>query len=403
MRGDKPLKIGLMVRGYLPAPRPSDMIYAPIDLAVDLAQGLVERGHKVDYFGPIGTQIDGAGTPEITLRPLATNNHELQEIFANTGQMSHYIPALWDAYIAEEMFRQAQLGEYDLLHFHHPEIALPLARRYRSIPVVYTLHDPVFPWYKEVFELYNSPNEYYVSISDNQRRDAPDLPYAATVYNGINTEEFSFSAEHEDYLLYMGRIVPEKGVKEAVQVAEATNHRLLIIGPTYPSSQGYFDQYIKPYLNDKILYLGYIDRRQLRPYYQKAKALLAPIQWEEPFGLTSIEAMACGTPVIAIARGSMPEIVEDGKTGYLVASVGEMIDAVRRVNKLDRRACRDHVKANFGTRQMVEGYEAVYRQVLSGSSGVRRLQRRVVGKVQRGMERTTEVARKHTPRIKPLK
>ena len=400
MRGDKQLKVGMLVRGYLPAPRPTDAIYAPIDLAVELADGLTAKGHQVDYFGPLGTHLDKARAIDLNLRALASTGKEIQELFGNTEQMNHYVPALWDTYMAEEMFRRAQLGEYDLLHFHHPEVALPLARRYRDVPVVYTLHDPIFPWYKEIFELYESPNQHYVSISNNQRRDAPDLNYAATVYNGVDTDEFAFSSEHEDYLLYMGRIVPEKGVKEAVQIAEATNHRLLIIGPVYPASQGYFDQYIKPYLNDKILYLGFIERDKTLPYYQKAKALLAPIQWEEPFGLTSIEAMACGTPVIAISRGATPEIITDGKTGYLVGSVGEMIDAVRKVNKIDRRACRDHVKAHFGLRQMVEGYEAVYQQVVAESSSVKRFQRKVAGKVQRSVERTTKAARLATPRIK---
>jgi glycosyltransferase involved in cell wall biosynthesis len=400
MRGEKQLKIAMMVRGYLPAPRPADMIYAPIDLAVATAEGLVAKGHQVDYYGPLGTRMEHANVVDMNLRPLATDNREIQELFHSGEQMNHYLPSFWDTYLAEEMFRRAQLGEYDVLHFHHPEIALPLARRYRDVPVVHTLHDPIFRWYKELFELYDSPNQHYVSISNNQRRDAPDLNYAATVYDGVDTDEFSFSNDHEDYLLYMGRVVPEKGVKEAVQVAEATNHRLLIIGPTYPSSQGYFDQYIKPYLNNKILYLGYIERDKLRPYYQKAKALLAPIQWEEPFGLTSVEAMACGTPVIAIDRGAMQEVIRDGHTGYLVSSVGEMIDAVRRVNKIDRRACRDHVKANFGLRQMVEGYEQVYQQVVSEASSVKRLQRKVVGKVQRSVELTTKVARKAAPRIK---
>ena len=399
MRGDKQLKVGILVRGYLPAPRPADVIYAPIDLAVGLADGLTAKGHHVDYYGPLGTHLDKAHAVDLNLRALASDSKGIQELFGSNEQMNHYVPALWDTYMAEEMFRRAQLGEYDLLHFHHAEVALPLARRYRDVPVVYTLHDPVFPWYKEIFELYDSPNQHYVSISNNQRREAPDLNYAATVYNGIDTDEFAFSGDHEDYLLYMGRIVPEKGVKEAVQIAEATNHRLLIIGPVYPASQGYFDQYIKPYLNDKILYLGFIERDKTLPYYQKAKALLAPIQWEEPFGLTSIEAMACGTPVIAIDRGSMSEIVTDGKTGYLVGSVGEMIDAVRKVNKIDRRACRDHVKAHFGLRQMVDGYEAVYQQVVAESSSVKRLQRKVVGKVQRSVERTTEVARRAAPRI----
>jgi len=306
MRGDKLIKVAMMVRGYIPAPKPADMLYAPIDLAVELADGLSTRGHNVDYYGPLGTELRIAHSTTLNLRPLASNGKEFQELLSTSEQMNHYVPSLWDTYLAEDMFRRAQLGEYDILHFQHPEVALPLARRYRDVPVMYTLHDPVFPWYKELFELYDSPNQHYVSISNNQRRDAPDLNYATTIYNGIDTDEFSFSNEHEDYLLYLGRIVPEKGVKEAVQIAEATNNRLLIIGPVYPSAQGYFDQYIKPYLNDKVLYLGYIERDKLRPYYQKAKALLSPIQWEDPFGMTSIEAMACGTPVIAIARGSMP-------------------------------------------------------------------------------------------------
>jgi glycosyltransferase involved in cell wall biosynthesis len=394
MRGEKQLRIAMMVRGYLPSPRPSDMIYAPIDLAVGLSNELAKKGHKVDYYGPLGTELSHAHVVSQNLRPLVANGEEFQTLLRLGEQLNHYVPSLWDTYLAEEMFRRARLGEYDLLHFQHPEVALPLAKRYHDVPVVYTLHDPVFPWYKEIFELYQSPNQHYISISNNQRRDAPDLNYISTVYNGIDIDDFPFSAEHEDYLLYIGRITPEKGVKEAIQVAEATNHRLFIIGPTAPSQQGYFDQYIKPYLNDKILYLGYIERDKIQPYYQKAKALLAPIQWEEPFGLTSIEAMASGTPVIAIARGSMPEIIKDGKTGYLVQSVGEMIEAVRKVNKLDRRACREHVKSHFSERQMVEDYEAAYHQVLASTSSVKRLGRKVVGKVQRSVQRTTEAARK---------
>lgn len=383
-----------MVRGYLPSPRPADMIYAPIDLAVGISECLSERGHVVDYYGPLGSEVKGAQVQTMHLRPLATNNAEFQAMLRDTEQLNHYVPELWDKYLADEMFRRAQAGEYDILHFHHPEIAMPLARRYKNVPVVYTLHDPIYPWYRELFELYDSPNQHFVSISNNQRRDAPDLPYAGTVYDGIDTDEFSFSAEHEDYLLFTGRIVPEKGVKEAVQIAEATNHRLLIIGPTYPSSQGYFDQYIKPYLNDRILYLGYVEREKIWAYYQKAKAVLMPIQWEEPFGLTTVEAMACGTPAIAIARGSMPEIIKDGKTGFLVDSVGEMIEAVRKVNKIDRRACREHVKANFSLKQMAEGYERVYENILADTIPAIRLQRKVKGTVRRGVKRTTKAVKR---------
>jgi len=403
MRGEKQLRIATMVRGYLPLPRPSDMIYAPIDLAGSLAEGLSAKGHRVDFFGPTGSESATAAILTQNLRPLATNNQEFQALLAGGEELRHYVPSLWDNYLAEEMFRRAVTGEYDILHFHHPEIALPLARRYRDVPVVYTLNDPVYPWYKEIFELYHSPNQHYVSISNNQRRDAPDLNYTATVYNGIDTDDFRFSAEHEDYLLFAGRIVPEKGVKEAIAVAEATDHRLLIIGPVAPGAQGYFDQYIKPYLNDKILYLGFIERDKILPYYQKAKALLLPLQWEEPFGLTAIEAMACGTPAIAISRGSMPEIIKNRKTGYLVNSVGEMIDAVGKVNKLDRRACREHVKTHFSLKQMVDGYEAVYHKVLAQRSPALKLQTALNKNVHRGIVKTKKSIVKTKKTVRKLR
>lgn len=377
----------MMVRGYLPVPRPSDIIYAPVDLAANIANGLAERGHRVDFYAPNGSELAAAHLQTMNLRPLVTNGEEFLQLLGTANEpLNNYLPSMWDNYLAAEMFKRAARGEYDVLHFHHAPVALGLAHLYKNVPVVYTQHDPLYPWYKELYELYGSPNQHVVSISNNQRRDAPDLNYAATVYNGISTDDFAFSADHEDYLLYTGRIIPEKGVKEAVQVAQATNQRLLIIGPIPPRYQGYFDQYIKPYLNDKVLYLGFIERDKILPYYQKAKALLMPLQWEEPFGLTAVEAMACGTPVIAIARGAMPEIVVDGKTGYLVASVGEMIEAVHKVNKLDRRACREHVKAHFGLKQMVNGYEEVFRQVIAGTHPVRRLQRRVSGRLQQSLD-----------------
>jgi glycosyltransferase involved in cell wall biosynthesis len=384
----------MMVRGYLPLPRPTDMVYAPIDLAGALAEGLSARGHQVDFFAPLGSQSSGAKIITRNLRPLATSGQQFQSLLAGGEQLNHYIPGLWDTYLAEEMFERARAGEYDLLHFQHAEVALPLAARYRDVPVVYTLNDPVYPWYKEVFELYASPNQHFISISNNQRRDAPDLNYLDTVYNGIDTDDFRFSNEHEDYLLFTGRIVPEKGVKEAIQVAEATDHRLLIIGPVPPHAQGYFDQYVKPLLSDRVLYLGFIEREQILPYYQKAKALILPIQWEEPFGLTSVEAMACGTPAIAIARGSMPEIIKHRKTGYLVESVGEMIEAVGKINRIDRRACRDHVKANFSLKQMVEGYEAAYQQALMQRSPALKLKHGINKMSHKSITGTKKTVRK---------
>ncbi|MGH7157441.1 MAG: glycosyltransferase family 4 protein [Candidatus Saccharimonadales bacterium] len=359
------MNIAMMVRGYIPVPRPNDMIYAPIDLAQAIAEGLAAKGHNIDFYAPLGSSVKGVQVVSENLRPLASNQSEFSRLMADADKNAHYFPALWEDYLAEKMFDRAARGEYDVLHFHHPEAALPFVKAHTKVPVVYTLHDPLHEWYKELYSLYDSPNQHFISISNNQRRDAPDLRYLKTIYNGISLEDYPFSDKPEDYLLYAGRIVPEKGVREAIQVARRTNHRLLIIGPVYSDGQGYFDQYIKPYLSDKILYLGYLDRTQLPAYYQKAKAVLTPVQWEEPFGLTTIEAMASGTPVISFRRGAAPEIIKDGRTGFIVDTSAEMIEAIKNIKKIDRKACRDHIKRHFSTTKMVSNYEAAFEEVMS--------------------------------------
>ncbi|MDB5178042.1 MAG: group 1 glycosyl transferase, partial [Candidatus Saccharibacteria bacterium] len=358
----KSMNIAIMVHAFIPMPRPSDMIYAPIDLAVAIAKGLGARGHNVTIFAPLGTEVHGQNVKVETmnLRALVHNQQEFTDLLDDTEHLSHDVHGLWDRYMVNEMYRRATDGEFDILYFHHPESALSTAVMYPNIPTVYTLHDPIYPWYRELFELYPSKNQSYVSISNNQRRDAPDLPYLSTIYNGTDVNLFTYSKKHEDYLLYAGRIAPEKGVKEAIQVAKESGHRLLIIGPVNHGSKDYFDQYIKPELNEKILYLGRMDQEQLPTYYQKAKAVLTPIQWEEPFGLTTIEAMACGTPVISLRHGAAPELIKDGKTGFIVDSIGEMVEAVGKIDTINRRDCRDHVKSMFNVDKMVDHYEQAF-------------------------------------------
>lgn len=357
------MKIATMVRGYIPVPRPLDIVYAPIDLALAISEMLKQRDHQVDFYGPNGTHLN---TPvhTLNLRPLVHNHKDFELLLEDIDRLTHYVPSLWDYYLAREMFQQAAKGKYDLLHFHHPEVALPYVHLYPDVPIVYTLHDPLFDWYREFLEMYQTPNQRYISISNNQRMPAADLPYIATVYNGIDTDLFTLSEDHDDYLLFAGRIVPEKGVKEAVQVAQQLNQRLLIIGPVYPEQREYFDQNIKPHLNEKILYLGFVEREQIVRYYQKAKALLMPIQWEEPFGLTMIEALACGTPVIGFRRGSVPEVIVDGKTGFIVDSVAEMIEAVKKLKRINPKKCREHVEQHFSIQTMVDGYEAAFIEAL---------------------------------------
>ncbi len=356
----------MMVRAYIPMPRPSDMIYAPIDLAVAIAQGLGRRGHKITLFAPLGTEVYGENVTveSMNLRPLVHNQTEFEALLKDTEALMYDVPGLWDRHMATEMFKRAEKKEFDLLHFHHPESALSGAVQHQKVPTVYTLHNPISLLNKELLELYASPNQKFISISDNQRRDAADLPYLDRIYNATDVKMFEYSDTPEDYLLFVGRITPEKGVKEAIQVAKESNHRLLIIGPPHHSSPDYFDQYIKPHLDDRILYLGPMEQSQLPKYYQKAKAILTPVQWEEPFGLTTIEAMACGTPVISLNRGAAPEIVVNGKTGYIVNSIAEMVEAVGKIDKIRRRDCRNRVARHFALERMVDNYEKAFLKML---------------------------------------
>ncbi|MBC7942956.1 glycosyltransferase family 4 protein, partial [Candidatus Saccharibacteria bacterium] len=367
---NKPIKIAIMVRSFIPMPRPSDMIYAPIDIAVAIAKGLGARGHQVTLFSPLGTEVHGENitVETMNLRPLVRDQDDFNALLDNTELLAHGQLWLWDRYMVNEIYKRAAAGEFDVLHFHHPESALSAATEYPGVKTAYTLHDPIYPWYKELFELFASDNQHFISISNNQRRDAPDLPYLKTSYNGIDMELFTFSEEHDDYLLISGRITAEKGIKEAIQVAKDSGHKLLIIGPVNHGSQDYFDRYIKPELNEKILYLGRMDQDQLVKYYQKAKAFLTPIQWEEPFGLTTVEAMACGTPVISLHRGAAPEIIEDGKTGFIVHSINEMVEAVGKIDQINRQDCRDRVVEEFSNDCMVDRYEKIFCELVDAKA-----------------------------------
>jgi len=376
------MKIAMMVRAYLVSPVSNDIAYSPTGVAVAIAEGLAKRGHEVTFFGPEGTKLE-TNVETCNIRPLATTANQLFDLVNVTDLFKDYIPSLYDQYMTRIMFERARAGEFDVLFFHHPESAAPYARLYPDVPVVYTLHDYLDSTRRQMMEMHTSPNQHFISISNSQRRDAPDLNYAATVYNGIDTDTFQFSDGHEDYLLFAGRIIPEKGLKEAVQVALQTGKRLLIAGSTLPTSQWYFDEHVKPFLSDKILYLGMMDRDQMTKYYQKALALLVPIQWEEPFGLTMAEAMACGTPIIAFRRGSVPEVVDDGKTGYIVDNTSSMIEAVEKIGSISRKQCRKHVENNFSLNQMIDGYEKVLSGLVTPVSPVRIETKKIISSLKK--------------------
>ena len=220
---------------------------------------------------------------------------------------------------------------------------------------VEALH-PVFDRYRE---------QPYVSLSDAERQLKPDLNYVATVYNGIRLDEFPLCTEKEDYLLFAGRLSPEKGPDRAVQIARRAGRPLRLAGIVEPQHQQFFDEKVKPHLDDQnVTYLGCLPQKELARQYRRAAAVLFPISWCEPCSWVGIETQASGTPIIGTRYGYLPELIREGETGFLVDTTEEAAAAVDRVGALDPRACRANAEARFSVRVMAEGYERVYRKVI---------------------------------------
>lgn len=252
-----------------------------------------------------------------------------------------------------------QADKFDLIHNNFDFLPLTYSRLIR-VPMVTTIHgfssQKILPVYKK----YNDTG-YYVSISDSDR--SPELDYVATVYNGINTDEFTFCPEPDDYLLFFGRIHPEKGTYESIQIAKLSGRRLIISGLI--QDQAYFESKIKPFVNDDdIVYVGNSGPKERDKLMGEAYALLHPISFEEPFGLSVAESMVCGTPVIAFSKGAMPELILDSKTGFLVSTLNDAVEAVNHISSIDRKYCRDYAVSKFSRQKMIEGYLAVYQDVL---------------------------------------
>jgi glycosyltransferase involved in cell wall biosynthesis len=254
-----------------------------------------------------------------------------------------------------------QAGDFDLIHNSFDFLPLTYSRLVDA-PVLTTIHgfssDRILP----VYQKYNDET-HYVAISDADRH--PTLDYAATIHHGIEMDRFHLVPETGEYLLFYGRIHPDKGTASAVEVARNTGLPLVIAGIVQDA--GYFDREIAPHLDgERVTYLGPVSRQQGAELLGGARALLHLIDFEEPFGLSVVEAMACGTPVIAQRRGSMPEIVEEGVNGFMVDSARAAVDAVSHSAGLDRSRVRQSVELRFGVDRMVSEYLSLYRRIVSG-------------------------------------
>ncbi|NOX85153.1 MAG: glycosyltransferase family 4 protein [Chlorobi bacterium] len=317
--------------------------YGPWEqVASNIAEGLIKRGVDVTLFATADSITSGK-LEAVCEKPYG-ENPDMDAKVCECLHISHFM----------EMS-----GEFDILHNNYDFLPLTYTRLIKT-PMVTTIHGFSSPKIIPVFRKYND-NNYYVSISNSDR--SPELDYIATVYNGIRVEDFTFREKGGDYLLFFGRIHPEKGTFESIQIAKKAKRKLIISGLI--QDQKYFDEKIAPYVNDDdIVYVGNSGPEKRDRLLGHAYALLHPVSFEEPFGLSVAEAMCCGTPVIAFTRGSMPELIMDGKTGFLVNTVEEAVDALSEIKNIERSFCRQWVVSNFSIEKMIDGYLAVYTQVL---------------------------------------
>lgn len=319
-----------------------------------LTEELVRQGHDVTLFA------SGDSVTAATLRPMCKRALRL-EGGKVIDPLAHHIRMI------ERVTREA--ADFDVVHFHIDYLHFPVTRR-RRIPALTTLHGrldipDLVPLYRE----YRDMN--VISISDSQRAPLPWVNWVATVHHGLPEDLYTPRPEPGNYLAFLGRISPEKRVDRAIEIARRAGIPIKIAAKVDAVDRDYFNSRIRALLDDATVeYLGEIGERQKNEFLGNARALLFPIDWPEPFGLVMIEAMACGTPVIAYRMGSVPELVDEGTTGMIVDGIDEGVKAVEAIGSISRTACRQAFEERFSVSRMAREYAAIYRRLLTHPADV---------------------------------
>jgi glycosyltransferase involved in cell wall biosynthesis len=268
---------------------------------------------------------------------------------------------MYDAMQVSEALRISD--DYDIVHDHSGFLGVAFSHMIK-VPVLHTLHGP-FTVDTSTFYTHFKDACYFNAISEYQRSCLPILNYVNTVYNGIDIQSYEYSEDKDDYLILVSRVNPNKGTHLAIQVAKELGEKLVLVGKIDPIDMEYFQTQVEPEIDgEQIVFMGEVGGSEKRELIKRAKCFVFPIQWPEPFGLVMAEAMACGTPVVALRNGSSSEVVVHGKVGYVVDTLNEMVEAVKMVSDIDPRVCRDYVLANFSPEKMADGYEENYRKIL---------------------------------------
>jgi glycosyltransferase involved in cell wall biosynthesis len=317
--------------------------YGPWEqVAANVAEGLIELGQDVTVFAT-GDSINSAKLESV----VPIGYEEDRNVDAKVAECLHI----------SNLMEKAK--DFDVIHNHFDFLPLTYAALINT-PMITTIHGFSSAKIIPVYQKYNDKT-HYVSISNANR--SSDLNYLATVYNGLKVEEFTYNDQPEDYLLFLGRIHPDKGTAVAIEIAKRSNRKLIIAGII--QDHAYFEQKVKPFLDDQIEFIGTADPILRDKLLGNASALLHPISFEEPFGLSVAEAMMCGTPVIAFNRGSMPELIAHEKSGFLVHILEEAVDAVTALSRLNRNDCRSWAVKNFSREKMAADYLACYQQIIT--------------------------------------
>jgi glycosyltransferase involved in cell wall biosynthesis len=337
------MKIAQLVSNYYPThARAGKAIYSHVG---SLADGLAARGHESLLFASADSQTKGI--LKATTDSIADLPDEERRNYLNL-------------HIAK-CYECARAGAIDIVHSHFTVLS-GFFSRLVDTPTLTSIHSPIEERIRPILESYK--NNRYVSFSLAQRKQMPELNWYANIYHGVDTNLFAFEPEPEEYLLYLGRITEEKGVHDAIAAAKAAGLPLRIAGTSY-AKEGYWQKQIESQIDgDGVRYFGEASLEAKIPLLQKAKALLFPTRYNEVFGYVMIEAMSCGTPVIGFDNGSVPEIVQDGETGFVVSDVEGMVAAIKKLDTISRTAVRKRAERFFSVEKMVSGYEKVYKRLL---------------------------------------
>ena len=341
------MRIALVAPPWTPIPPP---LYGGIELVVDqMARGLQAAGHDVTLF------TTGDSTCPVPMA-WALPHSEGMRIGMAVPELRHVV----HAYEA--------VSDHDVVH-DHTVMGPFYAERYPGLPVVTTIHGP---FNEELTDLYRilAPRVPVVAISHAQHRAAPEVPVARVIHHGIDASAFPVGDgtgdDDGEFVLFLGRMAPDKGAHRAIDVARRAGKRLLLAAKMRePWEQAYFEAQVAPHLGTDAVYLGEVPHEQKLRLLSQARALLFPIRWNEPFGLVMLESMACGTPVLAFPEGAAPEVVDDGKTGFLCQDEDDMVRALSRVHELSRADCRAAVEGYFSTQRMVADHIELYEQLVA--------------------------------------